>query len=104
TRRSVIMVATARARWPNAAPRDSEGWMQSALHGMLDKARRYSQEPDRLRLEGLSARVRGDNSEHVVTLTNGRLTCDCDHYPHERLCAHVLTVERVFRPHLPANV
>ena len=77
--------------------------MQSALHGMLEKARRYSQEPDRLRLEALSARVRGDNSEHLVTLASGRLSCDCDHYRHERLCAHVLTLERVFRAHLPAN-
>ena len=77
--------------------------MQSALHGMVAKARRYSQEPDRLRLEALSARVRGDNSEHLVTLAGGRLTCDCNHYAHERLCAHVLTVERVFRAHLPPN-
>ena len=77
--------------------------MQSALHRMVEKARRYSQEPERLRIDALSARVRGDNSEHEVSLASGRLTCDCDHYLHERLCAHVLTVERVFRPHLPAN-
>ncbi len=77
--------------------------MQSALHGMIDKARRYAQEPDRLSMESLTIRVRGNNSEHLVHLAGGRLTCDCDHYAHERLCAHVLTVERVFRVQLPAN-
>jgi SWIM zinc finger len=77
--------------------------MQSSLHGMIDKAKRYAEEPYRLQFEELSATVRGDNSDHVVRLASGRLTCDCDHFQHERLCAHVLTVERVLKEHLPAN-
>ncbi len=77
--------------------------MQSALHGMIEKAHRYAQEPDRLRFESLTTRVRGDNSEHTVRLAQGRLSCDCNHWVHEGLCAHVLTVERVFRQHLPAH-
>jgi hypothetical protein len=47
--------------------------------------------------------VRGDNSNHTVSLSDGRLSCDCDHYEHERLCAHVLTVERVLKAYIPAN-
>ena len=77
--------------------------MQSSLHGMIDKAKRYAEEPYRVQLEELSATVRGDNSDHVVRLASGRLSCDCDHFRHERLCAHVLTVERVLKEHLPAN-
>ena len=38
-----------------------------------------------------------------VKMANGRLSCDCDHYLHERLCAHVLTVERVLKTWIPAN-
>jgi hypothetical protein len=77
--------------------------MQSAMHGMIDKSRRYAQEPDRVQVDTLHARVRGSNGDHEVHLADGRLRCDCDHYAHERLCAHVLTVERLFRVHLPAN-
>ncbi|MGI9149764.1 MAG: hypothetical protein ACR2IK_24985 [Chloroflexota bacterium] len=78
--------------------------MQSSLHGMIDKAHRYAEEPDRVRLAQLAAYVRGDNnSEHAVNLADGRLSCDCDHYAHERLCAHVLTVERVLKAYIPAN-
>ena len=77
--------------------------MQSALHGMIDKARRYAQEPDRVRMDSLAVRVRGNNGEHDVRLAEGRLVCDCDHYGHQAICAHVLTVERLFRPHLPPN-
>jgi len=77
--------------------------MQSALHGMIQKGIRYAQEPERVQIAALEVAVRGDNREHVVRLSDGRLRCDCDHYHHERLCAHVLTVERLFRAHLPAN-
>lgn len=77
--------------------------MQSSLHGMIDKAHRYAEEPHRVRLERLEAMVRGDNSDHTVELKSGRLSCDCDHYEHERLCAHVLTVERVLKAYIPAN-
>jgi hypothetical protein len=77
--------------------------MQSSLHGMIDKAHRYAEEPDRVQLSRLEASVRGDNADHVVNLTEGLLKCDCDHYQYERLCAHVLTVERVLKSYLPAN-
>ncbi len=77
--------------------------MRSSLHGMIDKAHRYAEEPDRVQLARLEAIVRGDNGDHAVSLAEGRLSCDCDHYLHERLCAHVLTVERVLKSHLPAN-
>jgi hypothetical protein len=77
--------------------------MQSSLHGMIDKAVRYAEEPERVQIGQLEALVRGDNSDHTVRLADGRLSCDCDHYQHERLCAHVLTVERVLKKWIPAN-
>ncbi len=77
--------------------------MQSSLHGMIDKARRYAEEPERVQLVQVAATVRGDTSDHTVALTDGRLSCDCGHYQHEGLCAHLLTVERVLKQHLPAN-
>ena len=77
--------------------------MQSSLHGRIDKAHRYAEEPERVQLAQLEALVRGDNSNHTVMLSAGRLSCDCDHYEHERLCAHVLTVERLLKSYIPAN-
>ncbi len=78
--------------------------MQSSLHGMIEKAHRYADEPERVQFEALTATVRGSNDEeHTVRLARGRLTCNCDHYTHEALCAHVLTVEKLFKMHLPAN-
>lgn len=77
--------------------------MQSSLYGMIDKAHRYADEPDRVRLTSLTAQVRGDNDEHTVSLSDEHLVCNCDHYKTERICAHVLTLERVLKAHLPPN-
>lgn len=77
--------------------------MQSSLHGMIDKSHRYADEPQRIQFNELAASVRGDNDNHTVRLKDGRMTCDCDHYGHERICAHVLTVEKVMKGHLPAD-
>ena len=77
--------------------------MHSSFYGMVEKAHRYADEPERVQLQTLEARVRGSSTDHVVRLTDGRLRCDCDHNRLEGLCAHVLTVERVLKKHLPAN-
>ena len=77
--------------------------MQSSLHGMIDKAHRYAEEPERVQVLRLEAIIRGNNSDHTVNLTDSRLTCDCDHYEHERLCTHMLTVERLLKAYIPAN-
>jgi hypothetical protein len=78
--------------------------MQSALHSMIQKAHRYAEEPQRVAIFRLETTVRGDNNDHVVRLEDGRLRCECDHYAFEGLCAHVLTVERLFKAHLPHDV
>jgi hypothetical protein len=77
--------------------------MQSAIHGMIDKAHKYAEEPERVQLTVLEAVVRGNSDDHTVKLADGRLSCNCDHFRIEGLCAHVLTVERVLKAHVPAN-
>lgn len=77
--------------------------MQSALHGMIDKAHRYAEEPRRVQIHQMAATVVGGSGDHQVELANGLLRCDCDHHRLEGLCAHVLTVERVLKQHLPPN-
>lgn len=77
--------------------------MQSALHGMIDKAHRYAEEPRRVQIQQMAAIVAGGSGEHQVQLAGGLLRCDCDHHRLEGLCAHVLTVERVLKQHLPPH-
>ena len=74
--------------------------LQSHLHSLIAKAHRYQAEPERFERTGqdpLQVMVHGANGDHQVVLREGRLECDCDGFAHrgERICAHVLGVERV---------
>ena len=74
--------------------------MRSFAHSLVEKAHRYSDQPDRLRLTSFTLEVDGDHGRRVVTLAESGFTCDCDHHHHERVCAHVLAAERVFGRYL----
>jgi hypothetical protein len=74
--------------------------MRSFAHSLVEKSRRYSQQPDRMRLTSFTLEVEGDHAGHVVGLDRNGFTCDCDHHRHEGVCAHVLAAERVFARYL----
>jgi len=73
--------------------------MPSQRHGVLAKARRYREEPDRLLLvatEPLTVVVNGFHATHTVLSTRTGLICSCDRFRRGDECAHVLAVESRF--------
>jgi len=74
--------------------------MYSSLISMVEKAKRYAQEPERIRLTGLAVDVRGDNGTHSVTLRGEDWSCACEHFQAHGLCAHVMTLQRLFASNL----
>ncbi len=51
--------------------------MHSDLIGKIEKARHYAQEPERVDLGELKATFRGGNSDHMITLSDDKWSCDC---------------------------
>ena len=78
--------------------------MHSSLISMVEKAKRYSTEPERIRFESLEVGFRGNNGSHTVGLSGDEWHCQCDHFQTHRLCAHVMTLQRMFSAHLPENL
>lgn len=74
--------------------------MNSTLISWIEKAKRYAQQPERVTFRGLEVEFRGDNSTHKVRLTGDEWSCECDHFQVHGLCAHVMTLQRLFSPHL----
>lgn len=74
--------------------------MHSDLIGKIEKARRYAEEPERVALDELKARFHGGNNDHIVTLSNGHWSCDCEFFRVRRTCAHVMAMQKMFRPML----
>jgi len=67
--------------------------MDSGMIGKIEKAHRYTTERSRFQFKDFSVKLRGDNSEHVVTLNDGRWGCTCDYFEHHTTCAHTMALE-----------
>ena len=74
--------------------------MYSSLISKIEKAKRYAEQPERITFESFNVRFRGDNGSHRVSLKGDEWSCECDHFKTSGLCAHVMTLQRLFAAHL----
>lgn len=74
--------------------------MYSSLISKIEKAKRYAEEPQRITFQEFKVRFRGDNGSHSVSLHGDAWSCECDHFHTSGLCAHVMTLQRLFETHL----
>ena len=78
--------------------------MFSSLISMVEKAKRYAEEPERIGITGLEVDFRGINGSHRVGLRGDEWSCECEHFHDHGLCAHVMTLQRLFGTHLRDEV
>jgi hypothetical protein len=74
--------------------------MHSDLIGKIEKARRYAEEPERIKFDELRATFHGGNSNHVIALKDGHWSCDCSFFHGWGTCAHVMAMQRILNPML----
>jgi hypothetical protein len=74
--------------------------MQSDLIGKIEKARRYAQEPERIKFTELKAHFHGGNSEHEIVLRDDHWHCTCSFFQSWGTCAHVMAMQRILEPML----
>lgn len=70
--------------------------MDSAQVHKIIKARRYAEEPQRIHVSALEARLDGDDRTHRVELHDGVWSCDCEFFRARHVCAHTMALERTF--------
>jgi hypothetical protein len=74
--------------------------MNSSLISWIEKAKRYAAEPDRVQFQALDVSFRGGNGTHRIRLSGDEWVCECDHFQVHGLCAHVMTLQRMFAANL----
>jgi hypothetical protein len=77
--------------------------MNSSIIGKIEKARRYAQEPERIRLSALTATFHGSNDDYAMTLDDGAWRCSCHTFEQFGSCAHVMAAQRLLAPMLPES-
>jgi len=75
--------------------------VHSSLIGKIEKARKYAQERDRVRVLALRVSFRGENAEHEVSLDGGSWRCNCDFFADWGVCAHTMALERMLEGMVP---
>ncbi len=74
--------------------------MHSSMIGKVEKAMRYAHEPDRVKIERLTASFSGDNGTHTVSLDADVWHCDCHLFESAGGCSHTLAVQKMLDPML----
>lgn len=79
--------------------------MNSSIIGKIEKAHRYANEPDRVRLNGFNATFRGSHDDYTVSLDHGHWTCSCHTFSSHSVgtCAHVMAIQQILAPMLSAD-
>jgi hypothetical protein len=67
----------------------------------VEKAKRYSEETDRIRFMALEASFDGSNSTHEFGYQNAAWHCNCDFFKSRGVCCHTMAMERILHGMLP---
>ncbi|MGH2498884.1 MAG: hypothetical protein ACRDF0_02135 [Candidatus Limnocylindria bacterium] len=78
--------------------------MYSSFISMVEKAKRYAEEPERVRFTALEVDFRGNNATHKVKLRGDEWSCACEHFGSYGLCSHVMTLQRLFAANLAEDL
>jgi membrane protein implicated in regulation of membrane protease activity len=70
--------------------------MHSSLIGKIEKARRYAQQPERVRIQAMDLIFHGEHDTYHVTLEGETWRCSCHFFDGFGTCAHVMGVQRMF--------
>jgi hypothetical protein len=78
--------------------------MDYGMIGKIEKAKRYAQQRDRIRVESLTVTFEGENNPHTVQMNNGAWQCDCDFFQSRGRCSHTMALEIILEKMLPQPV
>jgi hypothetical protein len=63
----------------------------------VEKAKRYSEEKDRVQVHAFDASFEGSNSSHDFNFENGAWDCGCDFFKSRNVCCHTMAMERILQ-------
>jgi hypothetical protein len=76
--------------------------MNSGMIGKIDKAHRYAQEPERIRISSFTATFHGSHDDYELMLTEDGWHCSCHTFEAHVLesCPHVMAAQQILGPML----
>jgi hypothetical protein len=75
--------------------------MDSGMIGKIQKAKRYAEEPERVRFDQFQVSLQGANSQHTISYNEGTWRCTCNFFASRGVCSHTMAMERLLGVMLP---
>ena len=75
--------------------------MQSSLIGKIEKAKRYAEEPERIKFSELSVKFKGENNDYTTEYRDGKWHCSCHFFSSWGRCSHTMALEKILGDMLP---
>ena len=75
--------------------------MQSSLVSKIEKAKRYAEQPNRIKISDFLVDFQGENSNHKVSYKSGIWNCTCNFFSQVGICSHTMALQRLFCEMLP---
>lgn len=69
--------------------------MDSGIIGKVDKAKRYSNETERINITNLRADFEGEHDTYEVSYVSGIWDCQCLFFVTRGVCSHTMALQRV---------
>lgn len=73
----------------------------SSLINEVAKAKRYAEEPERIKFTKFEATLRGENGIHTVNYDNGEWHCSCRFFHDWDDCPHTMSLQRILGITIP---
>jgi len=74
--------------------------MDSGMISKIQKAKRYAEEPERVRFEQFRVSFQGEHGIYQVLYEGGKWSCGCSFFQQRGVCSHTMTLERLLDPML----
>ena len=56
-----------------------------------------------MQIDGLHVSFHGENSDHEVSINDGKWSCNCDFFASWNVCSHTMALERVLEGMVPTQ-
>jgi len=74
--------------------------MDSGMISKIQKAKRYADEPERVRFEQFRVNFQGEHGTYYVVYDYGKWSCGCSFFQQRGVCSHTMAMERLLDPML----
>lgn len=76
--------------------------MNSSMIGKIEKARRYAEEPERVKFQSFEVTFRGTHDDYTTRMDGETFSCTCHFFDVQQMgtCCHIMALQRMLAPML----